>query len=133
MLISNPIMDIAAEPSLNKAGISKSPKARPITTGKQQSRANAGRPERRRDGQISQADDPRRVRTVAKSIASPKAMDEPAAQDDLEAVDCTLTIRINSCGSQIGSLMARPKRFELLTPRFVVWCSIQLSYGRVFR
>ncbi len=30
-------------------------------------------------------------------------------------------------------LMARPKRFELLTPKFVVWCSIQLSYGRVFR
>src|SRR5712691_6726077 len=30
-------------------------------------------------------------------------------------------------------LMARPKRFELLTPRFVVWCSIQLSYGRVGR
>jgi hypothetical protein len=29
--------------------------------------------------------------------------------------------------------VARPKRFELLTPRFVVWCSIQLSYGRVFR
>src|SRR5215469_10048508 len=27
-------------------------------------------------------------------------------------------------------LVARPKRFELLTPRFVVWCSIQLSYGR---
>lgn len=25
--------------------------------------------------------------------------------------------------------MAHPKRFELLTPRFVVWCSIQLSYG----
>jgi hypothetical protein len=29
--------------------------------------------------------------------------------------------------------LARPKRFELLTPRFVVWCSIQLSYGRVVR
>jgi hypothetical protein len=29
--------------------------------------------------------------------------------------------------------MARPKRFELLTPRFVVWCSIQLSYGRFLR
>jgi hypothetical protein len=28
-----------------------------------------------------------------------------------------------------GKEMAHPKRFELLTPRFVVWCSIQLSYG----
>src|ERR1700688_4154201 len=27
-------------------------------------------------------------------------------------------------------LLARPERFELPTPRFVVWCSIQLSYGR---
>jgi hypothetical protein len=25
------------------------------------------------------------------------------------------------------------KRFELLTPRFVVWCSIQLSYERATR
>ena len=28
--------------------------------------------------------------------------------------------------------LARPKRFELLTPKFVVWCSIQLSYGRAW-
>ena len=35
--------------------------------------------------------------------------------------------------SYSNRLLARPKRFELLTPRFVVWCSIQLSYGRVFR
>ena len=34
--------------------------------------------------------------------------------------------------SQTFELVARPKRFELLTPRFVVWCSIQLSYGRVW-
>ena len=34
---------------------------------------------------------------------------------------------------QFCTEMARPKRFELLTPRFVVWCSIQLSYGRVLR
>ncbi len=27
--------------------------------------------------------------------------------------------------------MARSGRFELPTPRFVVWCSIQLSYERV--
>ncbi len=26
--------------------------------------------------------------------------------------------------------MARPEGFEPPTPRFVVWCSIQLSYGR---
>ncbi len=26
--------------------------------------------------------------------------------------------------------LARPERFELPTPKFVVWCSIQLSYGR---
>jgi hypothetical protein len=29
--------------------------------------------------------------------------------------------------------LARPKGFEPLTPRFVVWCSIQLSYGRLSR
>ncbi len=29
--------------------------------------------------------------------------------------------------------MARPRRFELLTPRSVVWCSIQLSYGRLLQ
>ena len=31
-------------------------------------------------------------------------------------------------GSDVG--MARSGRFELPTPRFVVWCSIQLSYER---
>ncbi len=30
-------------------------------------------------------------------------------------------------------LLARSGRFELPTPRFVVWCSIQLSYERAFR
>lgn len=29
--------------------------------------------------------------------------------------------------------LARPERFELPTPRSVVWCSIQLSYGRSAR
>src|SRR4029434_4323639 len=33
--------------------------------------------------------------------------------------------------AQFCTEVARPKRFELLTPRFVVWCSIQLSYGRL--
>ena len=27
-------------------------------------------------------------------------------------------------------VVARPERFELPTPKFVAWCSIQLSYGR---
>src|SRR4051794_15433352 len=34
---------------------------------------------------------------------------------------------------KITELLARPERFELPTPRFVVWCSIQLSYGRFCR
>jgi hypothetical protein len=29
--------------------------------------------------------------------------------------------------------MARPEGFEPPAPRFVVWCSIQLSYGRAER
>ena len=29
--------------------------------------------------------------------------------------------------------LARPEGFEPPTPRFVVWCSIQLSYGRLER
>tara|TARA_B100000378_G_scaffold119859_1_gene96310 strand:+ start:228 stop:413 length:186 start_codon:yes stop_codon:yes gene_type:complete len=41
-----------------------------------------------------------------------------------------------SLGAQIFKFfvreeVARSKRFELLTPRFVVWCSIQLSYERL--
>ncbi|CUX33267.1 conserved hypothetical protein [Agrobacterium deltaense Zutra 3/1] len=38
---------------------------------------------------------------------------------------------IVSVSNFMGREMAHPKRFELLTPRFVVWCSIQLSYGCV--
>jgi hypothetical protein len=41
--------------------------------------------------------------------------------------------RIGTESKTLGNcseLLARPKGFEPLTPRFVVWCSIQLSYGR---
>jgi len=31
---------------------------------------------------------------------------------------------------QVQRKVARPERFELPTPRFEAWCSIQLSYGR---
>src|SRR4029079_3196971 len=31
----------------------------------------------------------------------------------------------------IRAVLARPEGFEPPTPRFVVWCSIQLSYGRL--
>jgi hypothetical protein len=45
----------------------------------------------------------------------------------------TRTKRNGESGAKSKTKMARPKRFELLTPRFVVWCSIQLSYGRACR
>jgi hypothetical protein len=32
--------------------------------------------------------------------------------------------------ANLPKTMARPTGFEPMTPRFVVWCSIQLSYGR---
>ena len=32
----------------------------------------------------------------------------------------------------MSELLARPEEFEPPTPKFVVWCSIQLSYGRFF-
>ena len=39
--------------------------------------------------------------------------------------------RVSTPGSQICLEMARRKGFEPLTPRFEVWCSIQLSYRRI--
>ena len=47
----------------------------------------------------------------------------------IQAVDY-IEIRKRGFSSKCLKTLARPKRFELLTPRFVVWCSIQLSYGR---
>src|SRR5947208_6735639 len=35
------------------------------------------------------------------------------------------------CPGWTKEVLARPEGFEPPTPRFVVWCSIQLSYGRV--
>ena len=51
--------------------------------------------------------------------------------EGFRTADLSLPFRVLTqiCGSE--KEMARPKRFELLTPRFVVWCSIQLSYGRI--
>lgn len=59
------------------------------------------------------------------------------AQDAEDQVPTTTTkvdwVR-NLTESQISltddiEIMADPERFERPTPRFVVWCSIQLSYG----
>jgi site-specific DNA recombinase len=46
-------------------------------------------------------------------------------------VKTAMPFRLLENADAIKDELARPKGFEPLTPRFVVWCSIQLSYGRV--
>jgi site-specific DNA recombinase len=48
----------------------------------------------------------------------------------LRTANLSLPFKVLGAFESGENRMARPKRFELLTPRFVVWCSIQLSYGR---
>ena len=50
-----------------------------------------------------------------------------------DKADGSSQVRRMKISKQFRWMLARPKRFELLTPRFVVWCSIQLSYGRANR
>lgn len=68
--------------------------------------------------------------------SSPKRSEQPVRDSDLAG---STDVELDAGGrlpmqwrTMEGSwrYLARPKRFELLTPRFVVWCSIQLSYGR---
>ena len=52
------------------------------------------------------------------------------------AVSRTGTLRRDLTSNTIYKCLislARPEGFEPPTPRFVVWCSIQLSYGRLLR
>src|SRR3546814_9508549 len=50
---------------------------------------------------------------------------------------CALVTGVQTCALPISPKsdplvsMVRPERFELPTPKFVAWCSIQLSYGRI--
>lgn len=46
----------------------------------------------------------------------------------LQATTSPVRRRFNCLASSMGE-MADPERFERPTPRFAVWCSIQLSYG----
>jgi hypothetical protein len=43
----------------------------------------------------------------------------------------TIRQKIRLRGRKLFNLLARPEGFEPPTPRFVVWCSVQLSYGRL--
>jgi hypothetical protein len=66
------------------------------------------------------------LQTAAVSWAAAiRAYRLPGAYRSVQAKGLARSSRTNAL-----ILLARPKRFELLTPRFVVWCSIQLSYGR---
>jgi site-specific DNA recombinase len=58
---------------------------------------------------------------------------EYSREEGFRTMDLTLPFKVlGGLKAGVGE-MARPKGFEPLTPRFVVWCSIQLSYGRLKR
>lgn len=58
---------------------------------------------------------------------------EYARNEGFRTTDLSLPFKVLGAFSAEKKEMAHPKRFELLTPRFVVWCSIQLSYGCVWQ
>ncbi len=78
----------------------------------------------------------------ASPLAPPSSLGEYVAAGILTAgqaaaLRAAVTSRSNipvvggaSTGKTFQMFMARPRGFEPLTPRSVVWCSIQLSYGR---
>ena len=79
-----------------------------------------------------------RIERAAAAEANLKRLSDAIESGIADVSDPRLKERVTGRKSsalkcQLCKEMARPKRFELLTPRFVVWCSIQLSYGRVFR
>lgn len=61
------------------------------------------------------------------SLQSARRLTSPSVKTGCPPPQCMKRCPVSSCSVEN---LARPKRFELLTPRFVVWCSIQLSYGR---
>ena len=92
-----------------------------------------------------------RRRAVEERMAAQRSMTEQARAWHSKLAE-DFAARASACGAQqrrrshrltrenfeernraalAGRRMARPERFELPTPKFVVWCSIQLSYGRV--
>ena len=50
-------------------------------------------------------------------------------QEGFRTPQTSLPFKVLGNLSTLGREMAHPERFERPTPRFVVWCSIQLSYG----
>ena len=97
--------------------------------------------QRRGDGASSRAwgratGDPSLKAKASENVADPRSATLGGADTRANSVDGRGTAartRRHACIFLVCSRMARPKRFELLTPRFVVWCSIQLSYGRAGR
>ena len=63
-----------------------------------------------------------------KSVDVPRAASKPFCIAEFSLLFGDETGIIKSINALV--ILARPERFELPTPRFVVWCSIQLSYGR---
>ena len=56
---------------------------------------------------------------------------ESASNDAISSITIIIGRCILQLAIRIAEAMARRKGFEPLTPRFEVWCSIQLSYRRL--
>ena len=95
-------------------------------------RRQTGLHERRLNGSLRLLTPQRRGTYHITCRSSALAQERVLHRDCGHSTDTAVFVRTTDTSKLLISL-ARPDGFEPPTPRFVVWCSIQLSYGRLLR